>query len=190
MSRLLKLFASDILNIFRLFAYLVIFFIYRISGIKTIVFNLHHDYFFDIFKPVYNELKKNKQIKIFFSYSYENKKLKTYLLQNCSHKLLISNYISPFIPFDLFICPEITGPDFPISFLKTKTIQIYHGTGVYNLFEKSDVLNRFDIHFAIGPQYLDFIEEAYKNADKKPVIYKIGYPKLDSLLQLNQLQKS
>ncbi|MDY6916061.1 MAG: CDP-glycerol glycerophosphotransferase family protein [Candidatus Cloacimonadota bacterium] len=182
MSRLLSLIFKKPFSIFKLVYYYWLFLYYAITNKKTVVYNLHHDYFFDIFYPIGKELEKDKRIKLYYSYRYQNHKLKQYLLKKCAPKQIISNLYSPFIPFNLFICAEITGPDFPLKNMKTKAIEIYHGTGIYNLYENKDILNRFDIHFAIGPQYLPFIKEAYKDIKKKPKVYKIGYPKLDSLL--------
>ncbi len=151
--------------------------------------NLHHDYFYDIFESVYKELLKQKNIRIYFAYLHQKTEIKKYLLERVDKKFLVSNLISPFIPFDIFICPEVTGPDFPVSFLKTKTIEIYHGTGIYNLFEKKDVLTRFDIHFAIGPQSYEFLDYAYQDTKRNAVVYNIGYSKLDALLQENPLNE-
>jgi CDP-glycerol glycerophosphotransferase (TagB/SpsB family) len=150
------------------------------------VYNLHHDYFYDIFYPIAKALKKESRIKVFYSYPFDDKSLKKYLMEKCIKNRLISNLYSPFLPFDLFICAEITSPDFPTKPLKTKKIQIYHGTGVYNLAKKSQTLRRFDIHFAVGPQYLPIINKFYHGIKKKPKIYKIGYPKLDALLKSTQ----
>ncbi len=189
MKRLIRLLLSSPQELFRIIYYNIILLIAKIRGIKTIVYNLHHDYFFDIFESVYNLLKNEKNIRFYFSYKKENFQLYQYLRERTDLALVLPNTITPFINFDLFICPEIIGPDFPFSWLPTKTIQIYHGTGTYNLYEKIDVLNRFDIHFAIGPQFVKFIKFAYQKIDRKPQIYKIGYPKLDILLQEDPLSK-
>lgn len=189
MKRLIRLLLSSPQELFRIIYYNIILLIAKIRGIKTIVYNLHHDYFFDIFESVYNLLKNEKNIRFYFSYKKENFQLYQYLRERADQALVLPNTITPFINFDLFICPEVTGPDFPFSWLPTKTIQIYHGIGNHNLYEKIDVLNRFDIHFAIGPHYVKFIKFAYQKIDRKPQIYKIGYPKLDILLQEDPLSK-
>ncbi len=159
---------------------------YKLNGYRTIVYNLHHDYFYEIFAPIYLELEKDPRIKIFFSYQQKNKNLLSYLKKKNEVKRLIPNQVARFIYFDLFICPEVTGPDFPYSRLKTKTLEIYHGIGTYNLYQKKNVLNRFAIHFAIGPKFNEFINFAYQNKFPKPKVYDIGYPKLDELFNLKK----
>lgn len=189
MKRFIIILLSDPIFIFKFIYYNFLTLYYKVKGKRTIVYNLHHDYFFDIFESVYKELCKSRKIIIYFSYNKKDPQLHEYLSKHIAEKFILPNTITPFINFDLFICPEVTGPDFPISFLKTKTIEIYHGSGTYNLYEKIDVLNRFDIHFAIGNQFNEFIEFAYRDKKKKPKIYNVGYPKLDVLLSDDPLSK-
>jgi len=163
-----------------------------ISSKKTVVYNLHHDYFFDLFKDICTALLK-KEIMVYFSYDSKNSSLKQYL-KDCGIPAhgIISNKISPFVPFDMFITAEVTGPDFPLRLLKTKKVQMYHGTGVYNLYQKTAVLSRFDVHFAIGPKFNEFIENKCSLKNRKPVIYNTGYPKTDRIFlmpDLNLLKK-
>ncbi len=182
MKRFLINIIKDPLLIFKIIFYTSLITIYRLRGVKTVVFNIHYDYFFDIFRPVYLKLNNHPGIRIFFSYESS---LKDYLLKHVDNKSLIKNTASPFVPFDMFICPEVNDPDFPVSFFKTKTVEIYHGMGTSSLYEKKDVVNRFDIHLSIGPQFNDFIEFAYDGMDRAPVIYNTGYAKLDQLLGEN-----
>jgi hypothetical protein len=155
---------------------------YKFWGYKTIVYNLHETYFFDIFSTIYKRLENKQKTVVYFSYRQENKELYNYLITKVDPKKIVSNHISPFLIFDLFICPEITGPDFPINYFPTKKIEIYHGTGTANLYAKKDVLNRFDAHFAIGVKFNEFIEYAYADKKIKPRIFNVGYPKLDVLV--------
>ncbi len=187
MSRFIKLLLTNPLALFKLIYYIGVIFVYKIKGFKTIVYNLHHDYFYDIFYTIYKNLKTQKKIVVFFAYKIKNDSLIDYLNSKIDKKFLIPNTISPFIPFDLFICSEITGPDFPFKFLHTKSIETYHGNGVSALYKKIDVLNRFDIHFVIGPKFNEFLEQAYKDKKKKPKIYNVGYSKLDLLIQHDPL---
>ncbi|MCD4795742.1 MAG: CDP-glycerol glycerophosphotransferase family protein [Candidatus Cloacimonetes bacterium] len=189
MKRFIFMLLKNPLQIFKLIYYYFVIRNAKRKGIRTIVFNLHHDYFYDILYPVYKRLKQHKNIRIYFAYLHKKKPLIEYLEKRIEKKLLISNRISPFINFDLFICPEITGPDFPVSFLKTKTIEVYHGNGISAFYEKKDVLNRFDVHFTVGPKFNEFLDFAYKDKTQKPTIYNVGYPKLDILLQEYLLTK-
>ena len=181
MKRLLFLLLKKPIAIFKLVYYSWLFLYYKFTNQKTIVYNLHYDYFFDIFHPIYDELKKKKNIKVYFSYLHDNLILKKYLLDNCDKHQLISNKISPFLPFSLFICAEITGPDFPLNLLKTRKLQIYHGNGISGFHNKIDVLQRFDAHFALGPNF-NYFFEAFFSDSYMPNIYNVGYPKMDLLL--------
>ncbi|MDY6916062.1 MAG: hypothetical protein SVM86_07090, partial [Candidatus Cloacimonadota bacterium] len=156
MLRLLKLILQNPLSIFKLIYYWIHIISLKLKGEKTIVYNLHYSYFYDIFKDIYLQL--STKYYVYFSYNTKNEELKKYLLSQpeVTYKKLIPNTISPFIPFNLFICAEITGPDFPIKILNTKKIQMYHGMGTYNLLSHIHVLKRFDIHFAMGKQHNEF----------------------------------
>ena len=153
----------------------------KLSGKKTIVFNIQTDYFFSIFEPVYEVLKKDKNIKIYFAVFEDNQNLIDFLKSYVPQSSIISGYISPFIYFDLFITAEINGPDFPVSFLPTKKMQMYHGTGVYPLYNKVDVLSRFNLHFAVGPQFVKFIETLPHDKPDQNKYAKTGYPKIDAI---------
>lgn len=185
MKRLLALIVKNPLSIFTLLKFWVFFTFLKIKGWKTVVYNMHQDYFFDLFKDIYDELRKNS-IEVYFSIPQDSDHIKDHLLLNgpVPDKFIISNKISPFIPFDMFICAEVTGPDFPFKLLKnTKKVEIYHGTGVYNLYEKGSVLSRFDVHFAVGPMYHDFLKKAYEKYPREHSVYNVGYPKTDRLFK-------
>jgi len=183
-----RLFLTILLNPLNLFVILKYWGRLLLNKNKTVVYNLHHDYFFDLFKDIYTALTNNG-IDVYFSYNSENIGLKHYL-KNCGllSERIISNKISPFLPFDMFITAEVTGPDFPFRLLKTKTVQIYHGTGVYNLYEKKAVLSRFDVHFAVGPQFREFIENECLGKNSKTAVYDIGYPKTDRVFQTADIE--
>ncbi|MFO7895632.1 MAG: CDP-glycerol glycerophosphotransferase family protein [Candidatus Cloacimonadales bacterium] len=188
MSRLIKLILSNPLAIFEIIYYWIKLFFMHTRGRKLVVFNSHHDYFIDIFNPIHLELKDYRGIDIYYSIDTDDKKMYSALEEKDLHAKIISNKISPFIPFDLFICSEITGPDFPFKLLKTKKLITYHGNGISGFHKKIDVIKRFDAHFAIGPKFNQFLESIYPN-EKLPRIYNVGYPKLDILLQENKLTK-
>ena len=187
MNRLLNLILKNPLGILQMIYFWFITLSYRLVGYKTVVYNLHHDYFYAILEPVYERLRRRKDIVVFFSYRYDNLKLQQELKNRVGSGRILSNLISPFVPFHLFICPEITGPDFPASIFKTTTIEVYHGNGIAGFHEKKGVLNRFDVHFAIGPKFNQFLEFAYRGEGRKPRVYNTGYPKLDILLQTDPL---
>ena len=189
MKRLLLLLLKQPFAGFKIIFYWILIFSLRKKKTKTIVYNLNHDYFYDIFYPIYRELQKTENIKVYFSINFQNKSLVNYLQNKVANNFIISSQISPFIPFDLFICSEITGPDFPFKLFKTKKLETYHGNGISGFYEKKDVLNRFDIHFAIGPKFNEFIDFAYQEKSKKPTVYNVGYPKLDLLLEESELTK-
>lgn len=185
MKRLLSLLLKNPLSFFILLKFWVLFTILKVKGRKTVVYNMHQDYFFDLFKDIYCKLLKNG-IEVYFSIPRNSDHIKDYLLLNglVPDSYIISNKISPFIPFDMFICAEVTGPDFPFKLLKsTKKVEIYHGTGVYNLYEKGSVLSRFDVHFAVGPMYHDFLKQTYEKYPRKHSVYNVGYPKTDRLFK-------
>ena len=181
MKRILYILKNPSL-IIELIKHTLILLFYKVFGYKTIVYNLHETYFFDIFSTIYERLENKPKTVVYFSYRQENEELLQYLKTKVNSKKIISNHISPFLIFDLFICAEITGPDFPITFFPTKKVEIYHGTGTANLYNKKDVLNRFDAHFAIGTKFNEFIKYAYAEKKNKPKIFNVGYPKLDVLV--------
>lgn len=181
MKRLIMALLRNPLRLFTIIAWNMRLWMHRKRGTRSIVYNLHNDYFFDIFRSIYDELKQDNTIDVWFSWRADRPKLKAYLLDHVGKKLLISNAISPFVNFDLFVTAEVTGPDFPISGMSTKTMEIYHGTGTYNLWEKIAVLNRFDAHLMIGPQYQSFLHAAYATTRRTPRLFPVGYPKLDDM---------
>ncbi len=145
----------------------------KLGGKKVVIYNIHFDYFYDTFAVIESEL--STKVQCYYSYDENRVDLKEFLQsKGCNN--LIKNSISPFIYSDLFVAAEVTGPDFPFSIIKQKSLEIYHGTGVYNLYEKEVLLKRFDYHFAIGPQYINFFNDvAIDN------YFKVGYPKTDKL---------
>lgn len=182
MKRFAALIISNPFLLFYLIFKNLIFAFKRISGRKLIVYNMHHDYFFNTFESIYDELKKDSRTEVYFSYDYRNASLRKFLKVHVPADRIIENRICPFLIFNLFITAEVTGPDMPFSLMPTKTMQIYHGIGTYNLFEKKQLLSRFDIHFAVGPQYMDFFKKAEISENKAYKIYRIGYPKTDKIV--------
>lgn len=171
-----------LLNPLNLLKIITTYFIVLSSSKKTVVFNIFHDYFYDIFKDIYQELL-NRKVDVFFSYDVKNTELVSFLKNNgVPSSKIISNIISPFVPFDMFVTAEVRWPDFPFRLFKTRKVQIYHGTGVYNLYPKAEMLSHFDVHFAVGPHFREFIEKSC-NKFSKPVVYNIGYPKTDRLFE-------
>lgn len=180
MNRFLKTAAKNPFLIILIIIWNIKVLILKRKGIKTIVYNMHHDYFFCTFESLYRLLSENPNIRLFIAYKYDNR-LKSYLDSLNLTAKLIDNRISPFINFDMFITAEITGPDFPFKWLSTKKLEIYHGTGTYNLYGELPVLKRFDIHFAIGKQYQpDFFKASGLINHSR--VYEIGYPKTDALI--------
>lgn len=194
-NRLNRILTNTPLDVFKIISWNLKMILLKLSGKKTIVFNIQTDYFYHIFEPVYNILKKDKRIEIFFSIFENNQDVLDFLKSYAPARSMLSSFISPFIYFDLFITSEINGPDFPVSLLPTIKIQMYHGTGVYPLYQKTDVLSRFNLHFAVGPQFVEFIKTLPCDKLKQNKYAKIGYPKLDTIfypdLKLNeQIQKT
>lgn len=182
MKKFLHIIINNPYMLFKLIYLITAASINRLNGVKTILCNIQHNYFFDIFKPVYMKLRDKPKIKVYFSYSSKDKSLKKYLIKNAGKRSIIQNTISPFVPFDMFICSELTGDDFPVSFFKTKTIEFHNSTGTSDLNDKKHIMKKFDIHFSIGPQFNDFIEDVYDGLDKSPIIYNTGSAGLDFLL--------
>jgi CDP-Glycerol:Poly(glycerophosphate) glycerophosphotransferase len=184
-NRLLRIISSHPLDIFKIFMWNLRLMFVKLTGKKTIVFNIQTDYFYNIFEPVYLALKKNKKIQIFFAVLENRQNLICYLKDYSPSKFIISGNISPFVYFDMFITAEINGPNFPASFLSTKKIQMYHGTGVYPLYQKTEVLSRFNLHFAIGPQFVEFIKTLPHTKKNENKCAEVGFPKLDAVFSPN-----
>jgi hypothetical protein len=184
MKRLIKNILREPLFLFKLIYLLGVVLYYKIQAKKIIVFNLKHSYFFSIFEIIYEKLLHTNNIIIFFAYAKQNKALKLFLKNKIHNKYLIPNTLSPYLPFDMFLCSEIIDPDFPVSLLKTKKVQMYHGIGTHNHYNKKDVLRRFDIYFSVGPQLNKAIEDFNNEAPKQNYkIYNIGYAKTDVLVK-------
>jgi len=160
----------------------LIFIVEKIKGKKLIVYNMHHDYFFNTFESIYHKLETISEVKVYFSYDFGNNALKEHLSNFVPKKRIIDNRISPFLVFNLFITAEITGPDMPFNGLKTKKLQMYHGIGNYNLWEKEALLKRFNIHFAVGPQYHAFFDAVTINSANGYQVYSVGYAKTDAIV--------
>jgi len=187
MKRLILLLIHNPLYIFQLIFYWIKFSFYNVRGIKTVVVNLHHTYFYNILESLYLGLDKHPEIRIFISYKKSNAYLRSYLLSYVDKSKLLNSQLSPFLPFSMFICPEITGPDFPFKLLKTIKVETFHGNGTGGFLEKSEVIRRFDALFAIGPKFNDVIDLITKDSSRKPRIYNVGYPKLDELFKHTEL---
>jgi hypothetical protein len=147
---------------------------YKARGIKTIVYVVSH-HLYSIIEPIYNQLKNNKKIKFFYSGSLFDKFLKP-KLKNWVPP--ISSRLMRYLIFDMVITP-----DFKQKTWFSKTLQTYHGTGVYNSYKTKDILKNYDIHFAVGPQFNKLLDDIYPNNDKKYKVYNIGFPKTDVLLK-------
>ena len=144
----------------------------RFSGKKTVIYNLHHDYFYDTFSAIEAELPSN--IVCFYSFKRSNRLKRSLLSKGC--KRLIPSDVSIAVPSNMFISAQVTGCDFPLRLFPTKKLQIYHGTGTSNLNQNISFLKRFDIHFSVGPQFDSFFSTSgIQN------FYTVGYPKTDRL---------
>ena len=184
-NRFIRAIISNPLNIFKIFYLNFKMFLFRLQGKKTIVYNIQMDYFYNTFEPIYVELLNNKKIVVYFAYYEGMQKLYDYLKAFIPTKYLIPSSISPFVYFDMFISAEKNGPDFPFSFFPTKKIQTYHGTGVYPLYQKTAVLSRFNLHFAIGPQFVEFVKTLPHTKKDENRYAEVGFPKLDAIFSPN-----
>jgi hypothetical protein len=180
-NRFFKLIAENPLCLFEIVFYNLKTLLLKLSGKKTIVYNIQMDYFYNTFESIYMELLKDKRIVVFFSYYEGLQKLYNYLITIIPPKRLISSKISPFVYFDMFITAEINGPDFPVSFFPTHKIQLYHGIGVAPLHKKSSVLSNFNTHFALGKQLVEFIETLPNKKKGQNEYDEVGFPKLDAI---------
>lgn len=188
MERFFRAFLSDPFFTITLLYNLIQILWLRCRGYKTIVYNMHHDYFFDIFVAIYEQLLIKKNIAVYFSFRRDTPELKSYLTKRVPKNRLIPNHVSPFIPFHLFLCAEINGPDFPLPIFKTRTVEMYHGISTFELYTKKlEVMRRFDVHFAIGPHFNRFFETCFKIHQKK--VYNVGFPKTDAILAKNNDRK-
>lgn len=166
---------------------------YDFFKIKVIVYPLTNDYFFDIFKPIYFKLKKNKKIRVFFVfatgddfYPHTTGKLKFYLSKYIKKTYLITLNLAPYVYPDLIICSEIHDIiKLPGFYNKFKKIQMYHGAGVYCLPEQKHILVNYDAHFSPGPEFTKLIKLFYFEINKKPKIYNTGFSKTDFLFNVN-----
>ena len=152
----------------------------RLCGRRCIVYNMHHDYFLDAFVPVLRHLDSDPRMRVFISCP-DDAALVAYVKATHGAARLLPSYVSPFVPFNLFLTAELTGPDMPARWLRTPSVVMYHGTGVYDLWSRSEVVRRFDAHCAVGPQFRETIEELSAGWKRRPRIYNVGYPKTDAL---------
>lgn len=172
MQRLLQNIIRHPLIIFLIPYWNARFLLLRLSGKKTVIYNLHQDYFYDTFSAIEAKLPSN--IVCFYSFKRSDRLKKSLLSKGC--KRLIPNDISIAIPSHMFITAQVTGCDLPLSPFATKKLQIYHGIGCTNLYKNTPFLKRFDIHFSIGPQYENFFSTSGITNS-----YTVGFPKTDRL---------
>jgi CDP-glycerol glycerophosphotransferase (TagB/SpsB family) len=182
MRRFFKLLLKNPLAPAALLFWNIRLFLLRAAGVRSVVCNLRHDYFYAVLGSVLSRLEARKDIRLFLSVPTGDSALTALLKKAAPDIPIMDCAFSPFVNFDMFITAEITGPDLPCRGLKTKTLQTYHGTGIYNLFEKISVLRRFHIHFAPGPQYMNFFSAAGITEDRGHKVFEVGYPKTDAIL--------
>jgi len=118
--------------------------------------------------------KLPSNIVCFYSFKRSDSLKKSLLGKGC--KRLIPSDVSIAIPSHMFISAQVTGCDFPLRPFSTKKLQIYHGTGCYNLYKSTSFLKQFDMHFSIGPQYENFF-----STSGIANFYTVGFPKTDRL---------
>ena len=157
---------------------------------KTIIYPLSNDYFFCHFKPVYEVLKKDRRLNVFFMYRYkfvfpvyghyDKKDVIDYLGKNVEKRFIVPDFYESFSP-DLIISSEMHPTfEFPERYNSVKKMQIYHGVGIYNFFEAMPNLTRYDVHCAVGPQYAPYLNELRRHRPDVRV-YNTGFPKTDEL---------
>ncbi|MDB4314416.1 hypothetical protein N9955_00025 [bacterium] len=159
---------------------------------KTIVFTLSDDYFFDIFHPVYQELKKYKGLEVFFMYSsqgygiaWKDKIVKYLLERGVSEDYIIPSRDNSIVP-DMVISAEMHPTiSLPESCKEAIKVQMYHGVDTHDFISNLENLSKYDTHLSIGPQF-----NAYFNTLKKVnatvQIYNVGFPKTDELFFHNK----
>ncbi len=181
MLRLIKVILKNPLLVFTLLFWNLRALIYHLRGFKTIIYNLHHDYFFDVFEPIRERLARDPKIRILYSCGKKNEKLWESVCTRAQSPV-IDSFISPFIYSEIFVSAEVAGPDFPFRLVRCPRVEIYHGTGTYSLPDNLRHLYRFHVHFAVGPQVKTFFDNngiTDKNGYRQ---YLTGYAKTDKIV--------
>jgi hypothetical protein len=150
-------------------------------GHRTIAFGFAFDYMLDTFDPVYRELLRDERIIVYFACSASKPELRAALLERYDQPLIVDDRLLSLLPLDAFISAELCPSSMPLR-SSTRTIQMYHGTGVGFLSNFMPWLEAFDAHLAPGPQFVELIEREIRPKKPRVNVYPIGFPKTDSLV--------
>ena len=155
------------------------FYIHKIkSDKKNILFGATAPSHFIYFKPVYQMLKNDTRIEIWFSGNYMSKDNpeKLYKLFGIKKNVVKERKIKS-KHFDLYLCP-----DYHLIGINQKIkVQFFHGLGIKNFSISNNAL-KYDKLFILG-NYMKkrFIEKGILSADDKRM-EMIGMPILDCLV--------
>jgi len=172
---------DSIVVVLLIFVYFLLGIIYRMRGIKVIVFTVYNDYFFEMFLPVYVLLKNDSRLRVFFSYPLERQGGIKSLHLHVKKRYIGVNPAVFYLKPDLCITGEVHQKDLLRHCKNGCRAQIFHGIGVYNLYALKDLLGGYDVYFSINPEFTQLIKWIYKDSLKKYRLYEVGFPKLDVL---------
>ncbi|MBU2044809.1 MAG: CDP-glycerol glycerophosphotransferase family protein [Candidatus Omnitrophica bacterium] len=131
------------------------------------------------FRPIYEILKHDQRIEIFFSGMYQSKDRPRELYKpfGIDKKFIIREKFAKLSKFDIYISPDYHMVDNSYS----STIQFFHTTSFRN-FSVSQEARKFDQIFLIGPYMKRKFIEAGIFAAEDPRLKEVGMPQTDSLL--------
>lgn len=166
------------------FLFIKIIYLRFILRKRVIVLEASQNYFYHAFEPIYKILKINSVYKIYFAYRFSDNDCKEYFLKmGIPASNILWAEIAKYLPFDMFLSHDIAGNTFPLSFLKTKKIELFHGIGSIGMDKLKPNLSRFDFLFEIGPQYNEIHEKWEEVKNQKIKLYNVGYPKTDVIFK-------
>ncbi len=137
---------------------------------KTVLCSFRFPYFYDIAKPILESIPSDFLIIVSCKEGVDNENNYFFVPYDVSSYLFL---------VDVFISVETSGINFPHRLINCIKVMAFHGLGTYNLSAVSYHLEKFDYFFAPNAYFVHELQ-GYKGH-----ILKIGYPKLDSLIDVS-----
>lgn len=164
-------------------------FVIRKKGIKRIVFQAYNPQIAQVFLPIIDELRKNREIEIWFIVMFHPyhgvkglKKTRAFVQKTLGidKNRTLNIWEAHWQKFDALICSDVYAK-FPL--LKTKKILLPHGAGLLSRWVTKSLLrktvNDFDYYLLCGNFDLLQIKESVGN---KTQLLKTGFPFVDNLV--------
>lgn len=179
-----------LIKIKKLFTINYLLFLDKLKGKRIIFFENQVSAHFCYTEGIWDQIKNDFRISIYFSIlsSHKSNPRQFLLNQGVKRNRIFDDSITNYcFLIDLFITPTQYLNNY-LSRGRQKNINLFHGLANKEGFILSKHLLKFDIIFLTGP----FLKEMYLNEfvkkfpeAKKQEIYEIGYPKLDNLINGN-----